>query len=46
MMRHERETDQSPRQRQQQLEVTAGRPVGKRHLEAIVAPRNLNLMRG
>ena len=47
MMRHEREANQPARQRQQELEVASGcASLRERHLEAIVAARDLDLMRG
>src|SRR2546427_50318 len=47
MMRHERESNQPARQRQQELEVASGcAALRERHLEVIVAACDLDLMRG
>src|SRR5690349_1880859 len=45
MMGNERQANQSPCQRQQELEVAAGGVIAQRDLEAVVPARDLHLMR-
>src|SRR4051794_18984466 len=44
-MRHQRQADQAAREREQELEIAGGCPIGERHFEAVVAPRALDPMR-
>src|SRR5438105_1590407 len=45
MMRHERQADESARERKEQLEISGVRRIAECHVDAIVAPRDLHLMR-
>jgi len=46
VMWNERQSHQTTCERQEQLEISAGRVVGKRDLEPVVAACDLHLMRG
>ena len=44
-MRHERQADESARERKEQLEISGVGRIAECHFDAIVAPRDLHLMR-